>query len=77
MVRKTKQPVIESSARPKTRPPLEVARKTTKRKGRALVEVVGIGLLVSPLRRDDALAIVIVLVFLGILILAAAMLYLT
>jgi hypothetical protein len=33
----------------------------------------------SPLifRRDDALAIVIVLVFLGILILAAAMLYLT
>jgi hypothetical protein len=29
------------------------------------------------IRRDDALAIVIVLVFLGILILAAAMLYLT
>jgi hypothetical protein len=39
--------VIESSARPKTRPPTEVARKTTKRKGRGLVEVVGIGLLVD------------------------------
>jgi len=31
----------------------------------------------SPLRRDDALGIVIVLAFLGILILAAAILYLT
>ena len=31
----------------------------------------------SPLRRDDALAIVIVLAYLGILISAAAMLYLT
>jgi hypothetical protein len=44
---KRKQPVIESSAPPKTRPPTEVARKTTKRKGRGLVEVVGIGLLVD------------------------------